>query len=148
MSHPLLTIRLAIKRLYDHEMAPIMERYGLTRMELDVLLFLGSNPGCDTAAQIVQLRMMTKSHISKAVEHLTEQGFLTQARDEQNRRRIHLTLTDAALPVVSEAQQAQARVITQMMAGVTPEENEILCRVVQRINRNVASVLDEGHAHS
>ena len=87
MSHPLLTIRLAIKRLYDHEMAPIMERYTLTRMELDVLLFLGSNPGCDTAAQIVQLRMMTKSHISKAVEHLTELGFLTQARDEQNRRR-------------------------------------------------------------
>ncbi|MGN0762009.1 MAG: MarR family winged helix-turn-helix transcriptional regulator, partial [Aristaeellaceae bacterium] len=122
MSHPLLTIRLAIKRLYDHEMAPIMERYALTRMELDVLLFLGSNPGCDTAAQIVQLRMMTKSHISKAVEHLTEQGFLTQARDEQNRRRIHLTLTDAAQPVVSEAQQAQSRVITQMMAGVTPEE--------------------------
>ena len=43
MSHPLLTIRLAIKRLYDHEMAPIMERYGLTRMELDVLL-RASNP--------------------------------------------------------------------------------------------------------
>ena len=81
------------------------------------------------------------------MEHLTELGFLTQARDEQNRRRIHLTLTDAALPVVSEAQQAQSRVITQMMAGVTPEENEILCRVVQRINRNVASVLDEGHTH-
>ena len=100
------------------------------------------------AAQIVQLRMMTKSHISKAVEHLTELGFLTQARDEQNRRRIHLTLTETAQPVVSEAQQAQARVIAQMMDGVTPEENEILCRVVQRINRNVAIVLDEGHTHS
>ena len=147
MSHPLLTIRLAIKRLYDHEMSPIMERYALTRMELDVLLFLGSNPGCDTAAQIVQLRMMTKSHISKAVEHLTEQGLLTQARDEQNRRRIHLTLTEAARPVVEEAQQAQGRVIAQMMAGITPEENEMLCRVMRQINHNVAAVLDEGHPH-
>ena len=68
-----------------------------------------------------------------------------QQHDEQNRRRIHLTLTDAARPVVDEAQQAQARVIAQMMAGVTPEENEILCRVVQRINHNVSLVLDESH---
>ena len=37
MMNPLLTGRLAIKRLYDHEMAPLMARFTLTRMELDVL---------------------------------------------------------------------------------------------------------------
>ena len=95
MMNPLLTGRLAIKRLYDHEMAPLMARFTLTRMELDVLLFLSNNPGLDTAAEIVQLRMLTKSHVSKAVDHLTERGLIQQARDEKNRRRVHLTLTDA-----------------------------------------------------
>ena len=145
MNHPLLNIRLALKRLYDHEMAPIMERYGLTRMELDVLLFLGNNPGFDTAAQIVQAQMMTKSHVSKAVDHLTEQALITQTRDETNRRRIHLRLTDAAAPIFEEGQQAQSRITAKMMAGVTPEENEIMCKVINQINQNVSAVLEECH---
>ena len=143
MPHPLLTIRLAIKRLYDHEMAPIMAEHDLTRMELDVLLFLQNNPGCDTAAEIVQLQMMTKSHVSKAVEHLTERGLITQARDERNRRRIHLTLTEAAAPVIAPALQAQSRIVALMMEGVTPEDNETLCRVIRQVSRNVSVALDE-----
>ena len=59
----LLDLRQALMRAYDHCLTPVQEASGLNRTELDVLLFLGSNPGCDTAAQIVQLRMMTKSHI-------------------------------------------------------------------------------------
>jgi DNA-binding MarR family transcriptional regulator len=143
MTHPLLTIRLALKRLYDHEMAPIMTAHDLTRMELDVLLFLKSNPGCDTAAEIVQLQMMTKSHVSKAVDHLTERGFITQARDEKNRRRIHLTLTQAAEPVLTLALDAQNRIVAQMMDGVTQEDNETICRVIRHVSRNVSVALDE-----
>lgn len=145
MTHPLLTIRLALKRLYDHEMAPIMSRYDLTRMELDVILFLGDNPGLDTAAEIVQLQMMTKSHVSKAVDHLTDMGLLTQRRDEKNRRRIHLTLTDGAQPIFREAREASRRIVSLMMDGVPPEDNETLCRVIHRINDNVSAALDEHH---
>lgn len=143
MTHPLLTIRLALKRLYDHEMAPIMNCYDLTRMELDVLLFLQNNPGCDTAAEIVQLQMMTKSHVSKAVDHLTERGFLTQARDEKNRRRIHLSLTETAAPVLTEAQAAQCRIVSYMMDGVSQEDNEVLCRVIRHVSSNVSAALED-----
>ena len=143
MTHPLLTIRLALKRLYDHEMAPIMAAHDLTRMELDVLLFLKNNPGCDTAAEIVQLQMMTKSHVSKAVEHLSERGLLTQARDEKNRRRIHLTLTDAAAPVLDLALEAQSRIVALMLSGLSQEDNETICRIIKHISRNVSVALDE-----
>lgn len=143
MTHPLLTIRLALKRLYDHEMSPIMAQYDLTRMELDVLIFLQNNPGCDTAAEIVQLRMMTKSHVSKAVEHLTARGFITQARDVKNRRRIHLSLTDSATPVLTRAQEAMERVNAIMNEGVSPEDAAILARVMDRISQNILHALDE-----
>lgn len=143
MNHPLLTIRLALKRLYDHEMSPIMTRYSLTRMELDVLLFLQNNPGCDTAAEIVQLQMMTKSHVSKAVEHLTGCGFITQARDIRNRRRIHLTLTPSAAPVLEEAQAALMRINAVMNDGVSSEDAATLARVMERISLNVLHALDD-----
>lgn len=142
MISPLLTGRLAIKRLYDHEMAPLMACYALTRMELDVLLFLSNNPGLDTAAEIVQLRMLTKSHVSKAVDHLTERGFIRQARDEKNRRRVHLSLTDAAQAIVVEATAAQRRAIERLMAGISAEDTAVLDRVMRRVVQNAAMVIE------
>lgn len=143
MTHPLLTIRLALKRLYDHEMSSIMADYDLTRMELDVLLFLKNTPGCDTAAEIVQLRMMTKSHVSKAVEHLTARGFLTQARDEKNRRKIHLTPTQAVEPVLAQAQSALDRIAAIINDGVSQEDSEAIIRVTNRVIENVQNALDD-----
>ena len=143
MTHPLLTIRLALKRLYDHEMAPIMAAFDLTRMELDVLLFLKNNPGCDTAAEIVQLQMMTKSHVSKAVDRLTERGLITQARDEKNRRKIHLSVTEAAAPVLTQALEAQNRIVALMIKDISREDNETVCRVIRQVNHNVSIALDD-----
>lgn len=142
MMNPLLTGRLAIKRLYDHEMAPLMARFSLTRMELDVLLFLSNNPGFDTAAEIVQLRMLTKSHVSKAVDHLTERGLIQQARDEKNRRRVHLSLTDAAQTIVVEATEAQRRAMERLMAGISAEDTAVLDRVMRRMVRNAAMAME------
>ncbi len=58
VKHPLLTIRPAMKRRYAREMTPVMERWQLNSMELDVILFLGNNPGCDTASDITMQRML------------------------------------------------------------------------------------------
>ena len=49
------------KRLYDQTMDPIAQRWDLTRMELDILLFLANAPAYDTAADIVERRRLTKS---------------------------------------------------------------------------------------
>lgn len=39
-----------IKRLYDQLLEPVCGQYGITRMELDILLFLHNNPEYDTRA--------------------------------------------------------------------------------------------------
>ena len=88
VKHPLLTIRAALKRRYAHEMAEVLDKWQLTGMEADVLLFLANNPGCDTASDMVTLCQLTKSHVSKAVDRLTEMGYITQQRDQQNRRKL------------------------------------------------------------
>lgn len=47
------------KRLYDQTMDPIAQQWDLTRMELDILLFLANAPAYDTAADIVERRRLT-----------------------------------------------------------------------------------------
>lgn len=141
--HPLLTIRPAMKRRYAREMAPVLEKWQLNSMEADVLLFLGNNPGYDTASDMVQLRQLTKSHVSKAVEHLTARGFLTQARDEKNRRKIHLTPTQAAEPVLAQAQSALDHIAAIINDGVSQEDSEAIIRVTNRVIENVQNALDD-----
>ena len=61
---------LLFKGLYDQTLDPVAQRWNLTRMELDLLLFLHNNPTRNTAAEAVRLRRWTKSHVSAAIRDL------------------------------------------------------------------------------
>ena len=143
MMHPLLTIRSALKRCYAHEMAGVLSRWQLTGMELDVLLFLGNNPDCDTASDMVQLRQLTKSHVSKAVEHLTALGLVLQQRDEMNRRRIHLKLAAAAEPILREGREAQKRFVEVLTRGLSDEDKAAATRILTVMLKNAAALGQE-----
>ena len=62
----LLTNIRRIIKLYDSMLRPICTRYELTAIEATIISFLYNNPGKDTAADIAELRMLSKSNISQA----------------------------------------------------------------------------------
>ena len=64
------------KRLYQEKLEPVCSEYSLTRMELNILLFLANNPVHDTATDIVEVRHLTKSHVSASVKTLQARGYL------------------------------------------------------------------------
>lgn len=136
VKHPLLTIRAALKRRYAHEMTEVLDKWQLTGMEADVLLFLANNPGCDTASDMVTLCQLTKSHVSKAVDHLTEMGYITQQRDQQNRRKVHLLLTEEAKPVVKAGQAAQKRFVDVLTRGLSDEDKAAMKRTLEVMIEN------------
>lgn len=108
-------------------------------MEVDVVLFLGNNPGYDTASDMVQLCQLTKSHVSKAVDRLTELGYITQERDQQNRRKVHLLLTEAAQPLLKAGQAAQKRFVDALTRGLSKEEKDIAKRVLEKMIENAVN---------
>lgn len=48
----------AVKTLYSEFVSPVCAKYGLTRIELDILLFLANNTRYDTATDIVEVRFL------------------------------------------------------------------------------------------
>ena len=80
------------KRLYDQTMDPIAQQWDLTRMELDILLFLANAPAYDTAADIVERRRLTKSHVSVSIHSLIRRGWLERSYLPGNRKSAHLRL--------------------------------------------------------
>ncbi len=129
----------AEKSLYAHTLAPVYQKYQLTYMELSALLFLANNPDFDTAAQIVKYRQLTKSHVSMSLKTLQQRGLLVGQQRPDDRRTVHLKLTDAARPIIADGQQAQQAFLDQMLAGFTPEEIRLYQEFQARIHHNLTS---------
>ena len=92
-----------MKRLYEEQFEEICQKYQITQNEADILAFLANNPDYDTARDIVEIRMITKSYISKSVENLIKKGFLVRTLDKHDRRLIQLHLTDKSNPIIADA---------------------------------------------
>ncbi|NBI91135.1 MarR family transcriptional regulator [Lachnospiraceae bacterium] len=129
------------KKLYEKASNMITERYGLHKVEIEVLLFLKKGRG-DTARDIAENKFFSKAHISHAIEHLTECGYLVGIPDGQDRRCIHLTLTQAAEPVCGEIFKMREKLMDTVCKDITAQERQIMRQIAKKIARNINEELD------
>ena len=128
------------KKSYNMVLAPVCSKWGITRNELDVLLFLRNNPQYDRATDIVAYRGMAKSHVSLSVANLESRGFLLRKYDEEDRRTAHLHLTERGAEVAGEARHHQIRFFSALYQGITDEEFALWGRVTQKVCNNIRNL--------
>ena len=92
-----------IVKLHESMLKTVCQRYALSNTQAAVISFLCNNPDKNTAAQIAQLRMLSKGNVSTAVDGLVEKGLLERKTDEYDRRSLRLCLLPAAEPIVRRA---------------------------------------------
>lgn len=141
MAMDFLESALLLKSLYDQALDPVAQRWQLTRMELDLLLFLHNNPERATAAEAVRLRQWTKSHVSAAAHSLRTLGLLSAQHPQGNRKTLLLTPLPAARLVLQEGREAQRSFFQAMRRGFTPEEERALEAISEKITRNIRDAI-------
>lgn len=130
------------QKAYGKMLEGVCRKWDLTRNELDVMLFLLNNPGLDRAADIVSRRGIAKSHVSQSVGILEEKGFLRRCEDSADRRTVRLKLTEAAMPIAREGQEAQKRFFARIHRNVSGEELAFLRDLMQRVRDNIVAIED------
>ncbi len=133
--------RNAIKTLYSKCVSSVCRKHNITRIELDILLFLANNPGYDTATDIVEIRYLAKSQVSSAVKRMEACGYLTKEYAGDNRKTAHLRICDSAAGIVSDGQNAQRRFFEIMMDGIPGDEIDSMKRCMDRIADNIDQYL-------
>ena len=123
--------------------APLAEETGLSMRELQVLLFLINNPGYDTARDITVLRGISKSQVSQAVDLLWAEGLLDRTPDSADRRIVHLSITEAGLPVARRAQEVQNACGVSLLSGLSADETAQLFALVDRVVCNTEALAGE-----
>lgn len=125
---------------YARLMDPICKKWELTRNELDVLLFLANNPEFDRAVDIVNNRGLSKSHVSLSINSLESRGLLIRTEDPNDRRTVHLMLTDASREITAQGQMAQRRFFSYLHQGVTQEQIQLMVEFAQRVSENIKNI--------
>lgn len=125
------------KSAYTKCVEPVCQQYGLTRMELDILLFLANNPEYDTASDIIEKKRLTKSHVSSSVKSLEDRGWIEKVYYENNRKTAHLRILEDAFPAIIKGQHGQKLFIDTLFAGFSDtdrkEIKKLLCAVIQNL---------------
>ena len=139
----LLRFSQRFRKYYDGQFAPLLAEADLTMREVHVLLFLANNPGYDTARDIVELRGLAKSQVSQAVELLAAEGLLARTPDGNDRRVVHLSITETGLPLAREAQAIQNACGQRLLEGFAPEEIILFRQLLDRVLDNGDALTEE-----
>ena len=129
-------------RLYDKMLKQVCTEHDLTVIEADIISFLQNNPEKDTAADIVELRMLSKGAVSKAVESVIQKSLLERLPDTEDRRKIHLKLKPQAGPVTASIDIVREKFLDTVLEGFTKDEVGLYRQFFDRLTENIKRAME------
>lgn len=130
------TVSRAIARIYA-------ERFDLSIPEWRVMAQLGRH-GRLTASEIVGLTAMDKVRVSRAVSRLIAAGRISADADSADRRRQHLTLTEAGRRIYREIVPLALEREASLVGILDTSERRTLDRLLSKLQVRAASLAPEG----
>ena len=132
-----------ITSYYELLSGEVCDRYELTQMEYDILMFLHNNPKHNTAADIVKIRKSTKSHVSTSLKALENKGLIERIQSTRNKKHIEIVLLDKAEIIVEAGLNMQKQFAQNVLNGLTEEEIHMCISVFNKICSNAEKCLKE-----
>jgi len=130
-----------IEYAYTMLAKPLLEEFDLPQVSFDILMFLANNPEYNTAQEICAIRHIKKNLISVHVEKLVSAGYLERNAVTGDRRKVGLSCTPKAQPIIDAGRQMQKKFIEQLTNGVTEDEWKAHKAVLEKIEVNVEAMV-------
>ena len=130
-----------ITSYYELLSGEVCDRYELTQMEYDILMFLHNNPQHNTAADIVRYRKSTKSHVSMSLKVLEEKGLIERRIDKDNKKRVEIYLLDSADDIIKDGIRVQKQFAKDMFNGLTDDEIALCKQIFKKICNNAEACI-------
>lgn len=138
-----LTIYSYILKYYNSLFDDLIKEYQISQIEIDILAFLANNPEYHYAQEIVDVRGISKAHVSIAVEKLVKRGFLNRKTDPKNRRCNILKITDEASELITKIQDVQSYYDKQVYQGMSKEDKENFNYYLSKMYQNIGGKINE-----
>lgn len=137
-SHAVLSAIRRILRATEHYSTQLQKQTGLTTAKLTVLKKLAQMNG-SSLLPLAEAIGISQATLTVLVVQLETRGLVIRLRDEQDRRRIHLHLTDQGHQLLETAPSLIQDTFQQRFAGLSVAERE---QMITTLNR-VATMMDD-----
>ncbi len=130
-----------LSSLYTKLTKPICDKYGLSQIEYDIVMFLHNNPQYKTASDIVKIRKLTKSHVTLGITLLEKKGYIAKLFSDENKKNVILTITDKAKNIIADGEKAQMLYGQIIFNGFSEKEIDFCRDLFSRIYDNANNFL-------
>ena len=128
---------------YTKVCEPLLEKYDLPQVSFDIIMFLANNPEYKTAQDISEIRGIKKNLVSVHVEKLVSIGLLERGFVAGDRRKVSLSCTEKAKPIISDGLAMQKSFYDRIVSGISEEDWEAYKRINQQVIKNTMSILED-----
>ncbi len=125
---------------YNKMSEDLLNKFGLSQVSFDILMFLTNNPEFNTAQQISEVRHLKKNLVSVHVEKLVSIGLLQRHTIESDRRKIGLSCTKKSKPIVEEGLKLQKEFFKEITAGISESEWAVFDNINKKIEENAENL--------
>lgn len=131
-----------VKKVYDHILGESAEKFDLTINEVKVILYLAHTKKNNTAKDIADNLMISKSHVSMSVNNLEKRGYLLRKNDDKDKKKLHLVLTEKSDIVVRDIKKIKNNVREKVLKDISVEELELVESISLRMRKNLDLIMD------
>ncbi|MEF2783312.1 MarR family transcriptional regulator [Erysipelotrichaceae bacterium HCN-30851] len=122
-----------IRKYYANILNEYMKDVKLSSNEISILIMLSNNQSITTSAQLYVLLGVSKGLVSRSVEHLISSGYLLSKRDEDDRRIVHLYLSEEGQQIVCRINKEVTKINEKLLADISEEEIEQMEKTMTKI---------------
>ena len=124
---------------YNKMCEPILHEFDIPQVSFDILMFLKNNPDLCTAQQISEFRNIKKNLVSVHVDKLVAAGYLQRGTVTGDRRKILLSCTEKAKPILKMQQDFNQKLIL----NIPKEYMSIYKEIIDSMAANARQMMNE-----
>lgn len=124
------------KKIFDEAFKNVKKKYTLTTNEILFLLQLDRNERNNSASEIVDELMITKSHLSKSIDSLYKRGYIEKMIDEIDKKIVRLFISSNCDELMIELKRIEKEMYKKIVAGINKDDLIVFERVLKQIQNN------------
>jgi DNA-binding MarR family transcriptional regulator len=113
--------------------------YGISPPEWKMLAILAQHAPMSATAAAERTSLMPDK-VTRAVDGLVEKKLVVRRRDREDERRVVLSLTAKGARAFAEIDAVRYEIESEMLAGLSAEENRALHRALEKIESRLGSL--------
>ena len=131
-----------LKKILRVRYEKLRKRYGVTQLDLELLLYFDQNPGA-MASDVIRDLDLNKGNVSTALFGLYRDGLVDGKENDSDRRVVEYYIREKGKRIVGEAQQVRDEVMDCLLKGITRRDLSVLENLAKTACSNMNEMLKQ-----